>query len=130
MDAVGNNLFCQLRIGGLGLFERGDDRRVEIGHVQLLPIRHLSDKLAVTQQHRVVTAVKFRRLRHVIKRRRLNHRDPDAGQFLFHRINDVLVAGSVSVENLLVESPIRAVVHAEHDRHHRGFVGKHVAPQA
>ena len=130
MHAVGYYFLRQLGVGGLRLFQRGDDRRVQVRDAEFLPLRQFFDKLAVTHQHRVVAAFKSRRLRHVIKRRRLNHRDANAGQRRFHRVNDVLVALGVGIENLFIERAIGTVVHPEHDGHHGGFVRNHVASQS
>ena len=79
MHAVGDDFLRQLGISGFRLFKRGDDGRVQVRNAEFFPFRQLFDELAVTHQHRVVTAFKSRRLRHVIKRRRLNHRDTKAG---------------------------------------------------
>src|SRR5688572_32454825 len=129
VDAVGDNFLRQLGIGGFGLFNSSNNGRVQIGNAQFFLPGQLSDELAVTREYGVVTAFELRRLRHIIIWRGLNDRNANAGQFLFYRVDDALVALRVGIENLFIESLIGTVIHAEHDGHDSGFVGKDITPQ-
>src|SRR5439155_23084686 len=66
----------------------------------------------------------------IVVGRRLNGGNANAGQGLFHGLDDGLESAAVTLKDVGIEGAIAAVVHPEHDGQDGGFVGDHVALKA
>ena len=118
---------CARGIDLFRLLERGHDRRVQIGHAGPFLFGQLLDKLSIADEHLIISTFKTRFAGDVVKRRRLNERDPDAWEVALERFNQVFKASSVNVEDLLVERTVAGVIHAQHHGNDRGFVWENIA---
>src|SRR6202034_3764876 len=114
----------------ISLAERGHYRRIQIGNGELAGGSQFLEEIAVADQHGIVSAFEVGRASDIVKGRGLNESDANARQILLHALNYVAGTIGVGVEDFLVEGPITAIVHAEHDRHYGGFVGEDISLEA
>jgi hypothetical protein len=116
-------------IGRFCFLQRLDDRGIEIGGVDGLPLCEIFYKLAIPDQDCVVPSLEPWLAGYIVIWRRLDEDHACCRQGGAQHLHHFLVAGAVGAENLGIEGAIAAVVHSEHDRNHGRPVDDHVTIQ-
>src|SRR5579862_731860 len=95
VHAVWHDLLSSLGVEIVGFAQIGNYGRIQIRDRQFVSRRQLLQKIAVANQHGVVSAFKIGRPGDIVERRGLDYRDTNPWQVFLHALDDVSVTFGV-----------------------------------
>src|ERR1700678_1564494 len=129
MNAILNQKHVERAVFRFGLFERLNDRSIEVHRQGVLFSGQFAAKDAKPRQNLFVASSKHFWTRHIIVWGRFEEREASLRKLFPDRFHEGTIAILIVFENIRIKRAIKSVVHPQHDCDDGRFVIEYVAMQ-